>query len=273
MRSSAVVITPANTFDAGLSFSRMANLRVTGLTFIGPGQGVRIDNCRHVIIERCTFDGLTRGCAVSSSQDVVARACVVSQCAVGLYFRESVASKVAQTTVAGSTSAGLLILGCGQGQIRNCLLTANNSNMVADGISSNAWTSDYNAITGTCGSWGEVPAQARIHEWYAASGQDRHSVYVAPAFRDPANFDLHPLPQITWPGGLPGRDIGLASTEEGAVVDRDGKPFAVRGQHVCAGAYNYPESIPAAGWSKFAACRSHRRACGNRLASMIRTAS
>ncbi|MGA2618607.1 MAG: right-handed parallel beta-helix repeat-containing protein [Thermoguttaceae bacterium] len=247
-----VIITADNASDAAILFRRLANLTIRGLTFAGPGQGLRLDDCRNVTIERCTFDRLTRGAAVNTSRAVVVRSCVVSRCAVGLYFRESVASKVLQTTVAGSTSAGMLILNCGQGQIRNCLLAANNSNMVADGISSSAWTSDFNAISGTCGSWGEVPAQARIYEWNAASGQDRHSVYVTPAFKDPDNFDLHPSAEITWPGGLPGRHIGIASAEDGAIPDRDGVPFAMRDGHVCAGAYEYPQPVPAAGWARLA---------------------
>src|SRR5262249_49950237 len=62
-----VVVTPPpdSSGAACLRFHRAQHLTVTGLTFRaapgGGGQGVVVEKSRDVIVERCTFDGLSRG--------------------------------------------------------------------------------------------------------------------------------------------------------------------------------------------------------------------
>ena len=43
-----------------LRLYRMRNLRISGLTFRGAGQGAAVEKSHGVLIERCTFDGLAR---------------------------------------------------------------------------------------------------------------------------------------------------------------------------------------------------------------------
>jgi len=246
-----VSIVSASPSTMAVSIHRFAGLRISGLTFVGPGQGLKLDNCRNAVVERCSFDGLTRGLVISNSDNSTVRSCVVVRCTIGMYFQGSAGTRVSQVTVAGSTSVGLLALTCGKGEVRNSIFAANNTSMIADNISAKSWTSDYNVISGTTGAWGEAPPVAKIHELTAATGQERHSVYVVPAFTGPDKYDLHISPEITWPGGLPGRFIGPALPEKAiiSVLDRDGKPFRPQ----CAGAYDYPDPKATAGWVKLAA--------------------
>ena len=245
-----VAIASAGPSSMAISIHRFANLRISGLTFTGPGQGLKLDNCRNAVVERCTFDGLTRGLVVSNAENVAIRSNVVTRCTIGVYVQGSARTQVSQITVAGSTSVGMLVLTCGDGQIRNSIFASNNTNMIADAITAKSWTSDSNVISGTTGAWGDVPATAKVYEWTAATGLERRSVYVVPAFRDADKYDLHVAPEITWPGGLPGMNIGVAEKTE--VLDRDAKPFRVRDGAVCAGAYDYPDPKATGGWTKLA---------------------
>ena len=145
----------------------------------------------------------------------------------------------------------MLILSCGEGMVRNSLLTGNNTNLIADEISGPAWTSDHNVLDGSTGPWGAVPVIAKVYEWASASGQDRHSVHVTPAFKDPDKHDLHPAATVTWGGGLPGAGRPVLDPKvdwiatDGLLPRRTGA--------VCAGAYDYPaEPQPGAGWRPLA---------------------
>jgi len=248
----AVVLVAARPTQAALTFHRFRNLNLSGLTFRGPGQGLKLDQCIDVTVQRCTFDGLSRAAVIGACQDTLVQSCVLSRNILGLFIQGSARTRVDHITLAGSTSAGLVALGCGAGELRNSVLTANNSNLVLDPLSAKSWASDYNVISGTTGPWGEAPAVANIHEWASASGQERHSVYVAPAFADPDRYDLHVSANVTWPGGLPGMSVAAAGANE-ALRDREGKTFRVRGAAACAGAYDYPDPTPAAGWAKLPA--------------------
>jgi len=251
-----VVLVPAQPTQLALTLHRMADVTVRGLTFRGPGQGLKVDKCRVATVERCTFDGLSRGLVVSNSENTVVESCVFSRNIIGLLATGSAGTAIHHVTVAGSTSVGILALTCGAGEIHNSILTANNTNLILDGLSSKSWKSDYNVLTGTIGGWGDMPAIAKVHEWPAASGQDNFSVFVAPAFADPDNYDLRISPEVTWGGGLPGRWVGVARVNHNRfveVLDRDGKPFAINDPEkgrVAAGAYEYPEARPAKGWVK-----------------------
>ncbi len=244
----AVVLVASRPAEAALTLYRFRNLSLSGLTFRGPGQGLKLDKCIGVTVQRCTFDGLARAVLIGACQDTRVQSCVLSRNILGLFIQGSARTRVEHVTLSGSTSAGLLALSCGAGEIRNCLLAANNSNLVLDPLSAQSWTSDYNVLSGTTSPWGDVPAVAKIHEWTSASGQDRHSVCVVPAFAGADRHDLHISDNVTWPGGLPGMNTAVASGH--AVLDRDGKAFRVRGAATCAGAYDYPDPRPAAGWAK-----------------------
>jgi hypothetical protein len=242
-----VVLLPADPTQAALSIHRFRKLSLSGLTFRGPGQGLKLGQCLGVTVQRCTFDGLSRAAVVGGCQDTLVESCVFARNMLGLFIQGSARTRVDHVTLAGSTSVGLVALGCGAGEIHNSLLAANNSNLVLDPLSAKSWTSDHNVISGTTGPWGDAPAVANIHEWSSASGQDRHSVYVVPAFADPDKYDLRLSTNVSWPGGLPGMDIAAAVVKE-TPLDRDGQVFHARAGAAGAGAYDYPEPTLTPGW-------------------------
>jgi hypothetical protein len=242
-----VVLQAASPTEPALGFYRFRGLTISGLTFRGSGQGLKLDKCQRVIVQRCTFDGPSRGLVASGVEGLRVESCVLSRTTIGMFFQASVGVRVAHASIAGSTSVGILALGCGGGEIRNSLFAENNTNLVADAISAAAWTSDHNVIHGTNGPWGDVPFAANVYEWFSASGQDRHSVYVVPAFADPEKHDLRVAPAVSWPGGLPGMSVGRV-LEPKVELDRDGRPLRVRQGRVSAGAYDYPDPQAPPGW-------------------------
>lgn len=246
-----VVIEAARPDAPALHFFRFQHLAVSGLTFRG-GEGLRLERCRDTAVRRCSFDGCSRGLAAEGTQDLRIESSVVTRCVIGLFMKGAVDTRIAHVSAAGCTSAGLTVLACGPGAVRNCLLVDNNTNLVADDVSAPSWTSDHNVLAGAVGPWGGVGGIHNVYEWHAASGQDRHSVHVAPAFADPQKYDLHLSPTVTWAGGLPGMNIGL-TLDEPVTEDRDGRPFRGRRGRVCVGAYDYPDPQPAAGWKRLAA--------------------
>ncbi|MGA2258825.1 MAG: right-handed parallel beta-helix repeat-containing protein, partial [Thermoguttaceae bacterium] len=245
-----VVIRAENSTGTALEIQRFRNLRISGLTFRGPGQGLKVQRSSGVVVQRCSFEGLSRGLALGQCQDVRVESSVFSRCTLGVFCQSAVRTRLAHLTVSGASSAGILVLSSGEGAIRNSLLTGNNTNLIADEISGPAWTSDHNVLEGSTGPWGGVPVIAKVYEWASASGQDRHSVYVMPAFQDPDSYDLHPAATVTWAGGLPGARVGQVLDPK-VELDRDGRPLTVREGAVCAGAYDYPaEPQPGAGWRR-----------------------
>ena len=247
-----VVLEPATSTDAALHFYRLKHLTVSGLTVRGNGQGIMIEDCRDATVERCSFLGATRGLILEATNGARVESCVFARCVISAFLHGTVDTRIAHVSVASSSSAGLLMLACGQGAIRNCLLTANNTAMVADKLSAPVWSSDCNVIRGASGPWGDVPGTLNSYEWTAACGQERCSVYVVPSFADPANDDFHIDPAVTWAGGLPGMNVGQPLDPK-VELDRDGKPFRTRGGAECVGAYDYPNPAPAAGWRKLTA--------------------
>jgi hypothetical protein len=244
----AVVIRADNPLSAALQLHHFRNLRISGLTFRGAGQGLGVEKSSQVLIQRCTFDGCGRGLVLRQCQDVRVESSVFSRCTLGLLCQASVRTRLAHLTIAGCSSVGVLALASGEGMIRNSILTGNNTNLIADEISAPAWASDCNVLEGSTGPWGAVPAIAKVYEWASASGQDRHSVHVAPVFKDPDAYDLHPASAVTWPGGLPGSHVG-APLEPKVAQDRDGRPLGTTEGNISAGAYDYASPPqPAAGW-------------------------
>jgi len=247
-----VVVQPLSPTRPALRLYRLRRVVVSGLTFRGPGQGLALEKCLDAMVERCTFDGLSRGLAATATQGLRVESCVFRGCAVGLCARGATATRIAHATIVGSSSAGVLLLGCGPGAIRNSILAANNSSLVADDVSAPSWTSDRNVLRGTVGVWGSVPVIANAYEWSAASGNDRHSIHVVPAFADPLRGDLRIAPAVSWAGGLPGMAVGVP-LKPPVTTGRDGKPFRPHGGAVCAGAYDFPDPQPAAPWRKLSA--------------------
>ena len=247
-----VVIRADNAASPALDIYRFRNLRISGLTFRGPGQGLRVRRSSGVVVQQCSFEGLSRGLVLGQCQDVRVESSVFNRCTLGVFCQGSVRTRLAHLTVTGASSVGILVLSSGEGAIRNSLLTGNNTNLIADEISGPAWTSDHNVLEGSTGPWGSVPVIAKVYEWASASGQDRHSVYVTPAFKDPDKYDLHPAATVTWAGGLPGARVGQAMDPK-VELDRDGRPLSVHEGAVCAGAYDYPaQPQPGAGWRRLA---------------------
>jgi hypothetical protein len=242
-----VVLQAASPTEPSLAFYRFRGLTISGLTFRGSGQGLKLEKCRMVIVQRCTFDGLSRALAASGVDGLRVESCVLVHSTIGMSLQACVGVRVAHATVAGSTSVGILALGCGSGEVRNSLFAENNTNLVADALSAAAWSSDHNVIQGTNGPWGDVPTESNVYQWTSASGQERHSVYVLPAFADAEKYDLHVSPAVSWAGGLPGMSVG-SPLEPKVELDRDSRPLRVRQGGVSAGAYDYPDPQAAPGW-------------------------
>lgn len=248
----AVILEPADVTRPALHIFRFRNLSVSGFTFQGSGQGLRVQKSLDVTVRRCSFVGLTQGLTVLNTTGLRVDSSLFNRCTLGINLLSVVNTRVAHVTVTGSTSAGLMALMCGNGAVRNSIFVANGSNLIADETSAPVWSSDHNVIHGTSGIWGSVPVIAKVYEWNAASGQDRHSIHVVPEFTDPAQGDFHIAPTLTWAGGLPGMNVGLPLDPK-VDTDRDSKPLRVRDGAVCAGAYDYPDPQAAAGWTKLAA--------------------
>ena len=242
-----VVVEPLRPSDPALFFHRISQFVISGLTLRGGGSGTRIKQCRDVLAERCSFDGLAVGLSVETCQHVRVESSLFARCNIGLTVRASAGVRLAHLTVASCGTAGFMIAGCGEGAIRNCLFTASNSNFLLDPVSAMAWTSDHNVLTGTTGPWGQGYPVSVPSEWYSATGQDRHSMYVVPAFVDPGAFDLRIAPDVSWGGGLPGMTTGMA-LDPPVKLDRDGRPFREQKNGVCTGAYDYPDPKPAERW-------------------------
>ena len=240
-----VILQALKTSDNALEFSRVSHLTVSGLTFQGAGQGIKLVKCQDAIIERCTFTQQTRGLVAVAVQGLKVESTIFSRCTIGMFIQNSLDTRLAHNTIVASSSTGVVLLACGTGAIRNSLFAANNANYVADIISAPAWTSDYNAINGPTGPWGEVPSAFNISEWFPASGQERHSIYLTPSFRAADKYDLQIAPQVSWGGGLPGMYVG-AELSPAVALDRNNRPF----RSACAGAYDFPDPVAANEWNK-----------------------
>lgn len=248
-----VVLDSTDSAGTAIQFDRVQSLSVSGLTFRGPGAGIKASNCRDVILERSTFRGVSTALAIEACNDVRVESSVFSGANIALNVRGSARVRLAHLTVVGSTTIGLFLVKSADGQIRNCLLAANNSAMAADAVSATTWSSDHNVLCGACGPWGGAPVTAYPAEWFAVSGQERHSIHVAPAFDSNETQDLHINPVVRWGGGLPGMAVGT-SLEPPVNLDRDGHPFRPPGagdkSKRCAGAYDYPDSRGENDWKR-----------------------
>ena len=281
-----VVLEPANPMEPALYLYRLRWVVVSGLTFRGGGQGLRVEKCLHALVERCTFDSLSLSLAAEGGEGLTVRSCVFWRCGIGVALRGAKDALIEHVTVVGSATAGLLLLACGDGCLRNSIFTANNTNFVADGVSASArffpnegpvcgWESDLNVISSTTGPWGAVPVIANPYEWHTASGNDRNSIHMAPSFVDATSGDLHIDPTVAWSGGLPGMHVGLQITDWPA-RDRDGKAFRTHDLHrTSPGAFDYPDPRLTAGWRKIATLKGEgpRRSAGVYRAdgSLVRT--
>lgn len=241
----AVILAAPTAADTVFDCARIEHLTLSGFTFQGAGQGIKLWKCHDVAVVRCTFSQMTRGLVAESVEGLRVESCVYTRCTISMFIKSTVNARLAHNSVVASSSTGILLLSCGAGAIRNSLFAENNSNYVADAVSAATWSSDYNAISGASGPWGDGPTVLNIAEWFASSGQERHSIYVTPGFVKPDSYDLHIVPEVSWGGGLPGMTVGTALDPKVA-LDRDGKPFRTAG----AGAYTYPDPVPAKGWKK-----------------------
>jgi hypothetical protein len=249
-----VILSPPNATDPALHFFRCRNLTISGLTVRGTGQGIKIEKCRDVRVERCTFDGPARGLIGDGVGGMSVSSSIFCRCTLGVFLSQCVSTYLDHVTVAGCTSVGVMVLSCGAGGISASIFAGNNTAYATDAISAASWSSDHNALAGPVGPWGTAPSVFNIYEWPAISGQERHSVYTTPGFIDPNAGDFHVAPAVEWPGGLPGMDI-TSVYKSFIPPDRDGKPFRIRPpadnpnfRFICAGAYDYPEPQPANQW-------------------------
>ncbi len=246
----AVVLAPLTADDPALCLRQGAHLTVSGLTLRGHGLGVRFERCKDVVVTRCTFDGFACGLATKGVEDFDLTSCVFARCVIGASLRATSRTRIEHVTAASCSTAGVLLASCGPGRIRNGIFAQNAAGFIADECSAQNWSSDYNALSGGLGPWGDVLGIGFPYQWPSASGQDRHSLYLTPTFADPAHYDLHIAAAVTWAGGLPGMYVGTPGAAP--VLDRDGHPFRVRQGTVSVGAYDYPEPTPGPGWQKLA---------------------
>lgn len=242
-----VVVSPASPSQPALYLHRCDGVTIEGLTFRGDGPGLRLSDCRNVRVQRCTLASLTSGISIDFGDSIFVESSVISRCHIGVSIRASHRSRLAHLTVVASSTAGILVVNSGPGTIRNCIFAANNSSYVVDRTSAPAWSSDHHVLTGPTGGWGSAPLVAYPAEWFAASGQERHSVPVAPAFANSEESDFRIDPAVRWGGGLPGAQAG-APLDPPVARDRDGRPFRVRSGTVGVGAYDYPDPTATAGW-------------------------
>ena len=247
----AVVIEPLNQMEPALHCYRVKHVTISGLTFQGGGQGLKMEKSLDVLLERTTFDGMAKGFTADGVQDLRIESSVFTRCAISAAIQNSVRVRLAHNSIATSSAIGILALNSSLGTVRNCLFSNNATNLTADASSSASWSSDYNVLTGGAGPWGAVPTIHNIYEWNAISGQDRHSVHVAPEFVNPTTHDVRIKATVSWAGGLPGQFIGQPLTPK-VEFDRDGKPFREQNGALCAGAYEYPDAQPGNGWQKLA---------------------
>jgi len=235
--------------EPALQIHRAQDVLISGLTIRGVGEGVALEKVRRARIERCTFDRLAKGISLSECEDVRVESGVFTRQIIGVLVKNSTRTRLAHLTIASCSASGILLSDSAIGEIRNCLLVDCATGMVADVASAPSWSSDYNTFNGTMGSWGLAPLSRVAYEWFSTTGQERHSSYVLPAFINPAQYDLHIDPTVTWGGGLPGMLIGMSLTPA-VLQDRDGKTFTAQNGRVGTGAYAYPAPVPAPGWQQ-----------------------
>ena len=97
-----VVIRADNPATPALAIYRFRNLRISGLTFRGPGQGLSVQRSSGVIVQRCSFEGQSRGLVLGQCQDVRVESSLFSRCTLGLFCQSSVRTRLAHLTVAGA---------------------------------------------------------------------------------------------------------------------------------------------------------------------------
>ncbi|MCK6501415.1 MAG: DUF1565 domain-containing protein, partial [Nitrospira sp.] len=114
---------------------RLQHLVVEGLTF-GPGNaGISLEQCRDILVRRCTLDRLMSGVTASRCLDLRIEACEIKRCGVGVALHSVVRCRISHITAVGCSSTALSFVQCGTGALRNSLFTSNNSNFVGDELS------------------------------------------------------------------------------------------------------------------------------------------
>ena len=105
-RPRPVVIIPATLSAPALRFYRFRDLLISGLTFRGPGDGLALDKCNSVVVQRCTFDGLRRGLNVKTTVGLRVESTVFNRCTIGISLRGTVKTRLAHLTMANTSSTG-----------------------------------------------------------------------------------------------------------------------------------------------------------------------
>ena len=62
-----IIIEPQNSTEPAITFSRCRNIEISGLTLRGPGQGIKLEGCNGVLVQRMTFNGLSGAPALLKS--------------------------------------------------------------------------------------------------------------------------------------------------------------------------------------------------------------
>ena len=93
----AVILEPADLTRPALHLSRLRNLTVSGLTFQGSGQGLRLQKSLDVTVTRCTFSRLTQGLTAVSTQGLRVESSVFARCTLGINLSGAVNTRVAPT--------------------------------------------------------------------------------------------------------------------------------------------------------------------------------
>ena len=200
-----VVIRADNPASPALQIHRFRNLRISGLTFRGPGQGLSVQRSSGVVVQRCSFEGLSRGLVLGQCQDVRVESSVFSRCTLGVFCQSSVRTRLAHLTVSGASSAGILVLSSGEGAIRNSPLDRQQHELDRRrNLRARRGPATITCWRGARGRGAACRSSPRSTNGPRPPARTATACYVTPAFQDPDKYDLHPAATVTWAGGLPG---------------------------------------------------------------------
>ena len=135
-----VVIQPASLAAPALRISRARHLVLSGLTFRGPGDGLALEKCLSVSVERCTFSQLRRAVNARLVDGLMVQTCVLERNTQGVSVSGTSNVGLDHNTIVNSSSVGVLALACGPGTIRNSILVGNNTNVLVDASSAACWS-------------------------------------------------------------------------------------------------------------------------------------
>src|SRR5437868_8334284 len=79
---------------------RLKSTIFSGLTFHGPSEGLRLEQCRDARVERCSADGCSRGIVAEGGEEIGVLTSVITRCTLALYLKGAGKARAAHLTVA-----------------------------------------------------------------------------------------------------------------------------------------------------------------------------